>query len=167
MTALERLEGKSVLVPFCGCRLWYGGSVPAGYGVMHYEGRQQYAHRVAWQLRNGAIPAGHVVLHRCDTPACVNVDHLRLGTHQDNVNDKMEKGRWRGGAPCGDRNPMRKTPNLMAGERHGGAKLSAAQVQEIRVLYRAGATQSALGERFGVRQCHISRIVREESWQTV
>lgn len=97
-TPAQRMDDKSTLVPFSGCKLWFGASVPAGYGVMYYEGRQQYTHRVAWQLTHGAIPPGLLVLHECDTPACINAKHLFLGTDADNMADKMRKGRWKGGA---------------------------------------------------------------------
>ena len=96
-TPTQRLEERSTLVPFCGCRLWFGAGEQDGYGVIYYEGRTQNAHRVAWQLAHGAIPEGLQVLHECDTPACINVKHLFLGTAADNMADKMKKGRWKGG----------------------------------------------------------------------
>lgn len=162
---IQRLEEKSVLVPLCGCRLWVAAFVPAmGYGVMFYQGRQQYAHRVAWQLAKGPIPSGLFVLHRCDTPACVNVDHLFLGTTRDNVLDMMAKGRARMGPPSGDRNPMRLHKGLLAGARNGSAKLTAEQVEEIRAAYAGGAKQVVLARLFGVNQPHISRIVRGDAW---
>jgi HNH endonuclease len=64
-----------------------------GYGLQKFRGKTRLAHRVAWMLANGEIPDGLCVLHRCDNPPCVNVDHLFLGTHADNVADKMAKGR--------------------------------------------------------------------------
>jgi hypothetical protein len=53
------------------------------------------AHRVAWEKVHGPIPQGMQVLHRCDTPLCVNVEHLFLGTNADNQRDKASKGRVR------------------------------------------------------------------------
>ena len=55
------------------------------------------AHRIVWEAVNGPIPEGMFVCHTCDVPRCVNIDHLFLGTAQDNMNDKMSKGRWAGG----------------------------------------------------------------------
>jgi len=73
-----------------------------GYGarMTHRNGKNvsQRAHRVAWEEAYGPIPEGMCVLHRCDNPPCVNVDHLFLGTHQDNVRDMDAKGRRSRGA---------------------------------------------------------------------
>lgn len=164
LTARDRLESRSVLVPLCGCRMFFGAGTPAGYGVLHYQGRQQYAHRVAYELQHGPIPAGALVLHECDNPACINTSHLFLGTSKDNTQDMLRKGRCRAGAPTGDRNPMRVHQGLMAGEKSPAAKLTAAQVQAIRDRHAQGETQSSLAREFHVRQGHISRIIRRTAW---
>ena len=164
-TPRQRLEEKSTRVPLCGCQLWFGACVPAGYGVTHYDGRQQYAHRVAWQLEKGAIPPGILVLHTCDMPACINVNHLFLGTGADNMADKMSKGRWKGGAPTGDKNPMRIHKRISAGERNGNAKLSQRQIEEIRASYKRGITRQVdIARKFGVNQTQVSSIIRRTSW---
>lgn len=89
-------------------------------------------------------------MHRCDTPRCLNVDHLFVGTQADNVADKMAKGRHRS----------------LPGERHPMAKLSAAQVSDIRRSFAEGAQKRHLAAEFGVtRQC-IHLIVTGRSWGT-
>ena len=80
------------------CWLWHGARDPKnGYGNFGIEGghngRTEKAHRAAWLLLVGPIPDGLFVLHKCDNPPCVNPAHLFLGTHQDNMDDKIEKGR--------------------------------------------------------------------------
>jgi HNH endonuclease len=74
------------------CLVWKGAIQPNGYGSSRYLG-ERYAHRCAWIYSHGPIPKGMQVLHTCDNPPCVNVDHLFLGTGRDNVADRDEKGR--------------------------------------------------------------------------
>jgi hypothetical protein len=111
------------------------------------------AHRVCWELTNGAIPAGLVVCHRCDNPPCVNPAHLFLGTLSDNTQDSLAKGRWN------------YSPNRW-GETSPTAKLSEEQVEEIRRRYKPGVVaQWELGREYGVNQTTISKIVRGTRWK--
>ena len=78
------------------CWLWCGAVNYKGYGVIGLGTRKDgnaLSHRAAWMIYKGSIPSGMDVLHRCDTPACVNPDHLFLGTQQDNMKDRDTKGR--------------------------------------------------------------------------
>lgn len=81
-------------VPESGCWLWLGGWDKEGYGRISKEGVQTKAHRAFYEIHVGQIPAGMLVCHRCDTPSCVNPNHLFLGTNRDNVLDKVKKGRY-------------------------------------------------------------------------
>ncbi len=88
------------------CWLWTGGTRgndDLQYGTTWVDGKHESAHRYSWVLHNGEIPSGGdcrgmCVCHTCDTPLCVNPDHLFLGTHTDNMRDKIDKGR------CGNKN---------------------------------------------------------------
>ena len=127
-----------------GCWLWLAGKYPGGYGMVNLgrdaRGRQhtEYAHRVAYVLTAGDIPAGAVVMHACDTPACVNPAHLSLGSQGDNNRDMARKGRH-----CKARPWLR--------------KLSSADVAAIRASTDKGAR---LAERYGVAKSTISLIRR-------
>jgi hypothetical protein len=132
------------------CWLWTGCKV-SGYGCFRANGKASRASRVSWEIANGLIPPGMVVCHRCDNPACVNPAHLFLGSHADNVADKMRKGRGRW--------------KVHHGEQHGMHVLSESDVLEIRRLFDGEyGTQAKLARRFGVSKMQISRIVRRERW---
>jgi len=83
-----------------GCWVWTASRHRFGYGLLVKEqsttkkrGRHRTAHRLSWELHNGAIPKGLSVLHHCDNPPCVNPAHLFLGTQADNNRDMFAKGR--------------------------------------------------------------------------
>jgi len=79
--------------PNSGCWLWIGARQRYG-SIKISPTRSGRAHRVSWELEYGSIPDGLSVLHRCDTPACVNPKHLRLGTQADNMREASERQRW-------------------------------------------------------------------------
>lgn len=97
ISLLERLEASSVPEPNTGCVLWTGRINKYGYGVARdYDSRMRLAHRLSWSQHNGPIPDGMLICHKCDTRACINPDHLFLGSHADNIHDMIRKGRGRG-----------------------------------------------------------------------
>jgi hypothetical protein len=126
------------------CWLWKSTLNNKGYGMLFISKRPKYviktAHRVSWELHYGPIPDDLCVLHKCDTPACVNPEHLFLGTHKDNMVDAARK------------------------ERIGGIKLTAAQVEEIRALGEQGLLHREIAAMYGVSRNNISQIIGMRSW---
>lgn len=163
-----------------GCLIWLGYKLPSGYGTFYLGGGRSNpicttAHRVAWELKNGAIPHGLCVLHSCDNPPCVNHRHLFLGTQRDNIADARIKGRLSTGA----RHGLRKHPEAAArGARHGSvtrpervvrganigtSKLTAKDVIEIRRSWKSvGRNQLALN--YGVSETTIYLILTGKRW---
>lgn len=148
-TVAERFHDKWIGEPNSGCWLWTG-NVSEGYscmyGTLYVNGRTIRAHRVSYTLYKGEIPSGMIVMHRCDTPLCVNPDHLSIGTNADNNADMDAKGRRR--APRGEYN--------------GHAKLTADDVATIRA---SSARSVDLAGKYGVTIQNISSIRRRKSWK--
>jgi hypothetical protein len=133
------------------CLIWIGQKDPKGYGRLRLNGKLQRAHRLMYELHNGPIEHGHVVLHSCDNPSCINPKHLSVGTQLENVHDMLAKGR----------------ANKMRGERHAKSKLTAEQVREIRRRYipgKYGHGAHALAKEYGVSKPTIQAILNGESW---
>jgi hypothetical protein len=92
----KRLKAHLKIDKDSGCHLWTGHRDADGYGLTSAEGKRRVAHRVAWEVANGPIPEGMIVMHTCDNPACCNPEHLQLGTHAENTRDRIKKGRGPG-----------------------------------------------------------------------
>jgi hypothetical protein len=88
-----RFEANVIPEPMSGCHLWTGTASGFGHGRIRVNGKREAAHRVAWAIAYGSVPAGKKVLHSCDNPACVNVLHLHLGDDFDNMREMVVRGR--------------------------------------------------------------------------
>lgn len=140
-TLSERLERLSEFVPWSGCKIWLGCSCSNGYGQTRIRtggarGPKRLVHRIAWEISNGPIPDGIQVLHKCDVRSCVNVNHLFLGTNDDNAKDCQAKGRK-------------------------ANKLSA---ETVRAILADPRGYRIIGKQYGVSESSIGAIKRGKHW---
>lgn len=136
------------------CWLWTGCFFATGYGqfdfILSTKMHKVKATRFMWLLTHGSISRHLEICHDCpvgDNPACVNPNHLFLGTQYDNMQDMVAKGRSN------------------YGERNGKVKLTEAQVLEVYALRKAGWTQQSIADRFEVSWSTIHLIVIGKNWK--
>lgn len=121
-----------------GCWEWQGSLNDRGYGRFTVQRKQIFAHRHSYFLAHGLYPS-RLCLHSCDNPRCVNPDHLRDGTHQDNHDDMISRGRER----------------HRDGHEHAQAKLSKFDVLFIRLWRKRRFSLAVLSDVFGVGRTTI------------
>ena len=143
-----RFEQKIMTIPECGCWIWMGSTNSKGYPNFWHKGHSRHGNRVAWELYRGIIPAGLHVLHSCDTPSCVNPNHLFLGTNQENKNDSVKKSRHRWTAKYGDDNAQSKLTS-----------------QEVLRILSSGDPGYLLAKRFNISQQTICDIKKGRRWK--
>lgn len=127
------------------CWPWKGAKHTAGYGIITetIDGVQlrHYAHKVSYEWAHGELPEGQIVRHRCDNPPCVNPAHLLSGTHQDNMDDMVER------------------------ERHvGNRTIGPEDVVRMRERRAAGTPSGELAAEYGFSEQHVNAICRGRFW---
>jgi len=142
----ERFDSYVETRPPSDCLWWTGGAAHGGYGQFSIKGQGCGAHRYSYERHYGPFDKSLCVLHKCDNPGCVNPKHLFLGTVQDNMDDKIKKGRQPRGAT------------------HSRAKLSEENVLDIRRLGAEGVMGLELSDRFKVSSSAIYAILTRRAW---
>lgn len=137
-----RFWSKVQITDFLDCWIWTASTNHLGYGRFGVNGKNRYAHRIAWQLAYGEIPLGICVCHKCDNPICVNPGHFFLGTKHENFIDMARKGR------------------------HAN-KLTNDQVLSIRSVHKKGLSCQHLARFYQVDYSHITRIVNNQRRQHI
>lgn len=138
------------------CWVWTASKFQSGYGYFRFQGKSRHASRVSWILKTNKEPEkGVFVCHKCDNRACVNPDHLFLGTAKDNMKDCVGKGR----------NFFQTNP--FKGMRHANSKLTDQQVLGIRALIKEGNTLASVAGKFNVTRACVEDIHRRKSWKHI
>lgn len=148
-SARQRILDSSKLNLVSGCWEWQNILCPNGYGQMLILKKRKMPHRVAYEEFVGPIPNGLFVCHRCDNPACCNPEHLFLGTQQDNMDDKVSKGRQ------------------SRGSKHCRAILTELDIPKILDMLNSGMFSANVGELFGVSGAIIRDIRLGRAWRHV
>jgi len=134
------------------CWPWNGCRFTSGYGRVRTSRTSTIsAHRLAWILTNGEIPSDQIICHHCDNPPCCNPAHLFVGTHKDNVEDCIQKGRRA----------------RLIGSRHPMARLTESQVLSIRARHGAGESPRRIAVDFSVTPQMVWMISTRRSWSHV
>lgn len=159
----KRLEGETIEEKLKanyfenenGCWIWKGGKNSRGYGSINIGNRKTaQVHRIAFKLWKGELPDDLFVCHHCDEPLCINPDHLFLGTNQDNIDDKMFKGRAYTGVHLGEKNES----SILTDEK----------VKEIKkLLLQKKKYQSEIAKQFKVSKQCITDIKLEHRWKHI
>ena len=146
------------------CLEWQGAG--DRYGVMAVNGKRIKTHRLAWEIKNGKIPEGMMVLHKCDNPPCCNTEHLFIGTQKDNMQDALKKMRLKppfcptNKKARGEKNGMFIHRAKFTGSNNNNAKLDDTQRDLICSLKSEGFTADSLAEKFNISASQVLIIAR-------
>lgn len=135
------------------CWEWKAGKLKKGYGqftAAYYYGYSRLAHRFSYLIKHDELPNELMVCHTCDNPSCVNPKHLFLGTHIDNMQDCVSKGRH--------------FHSEFQGEAHWKARLTESDIIAIRADTRK---LTEIGKDYGCSKSHIGHIKRRRIWKHV
>lgn len=146
----ERILQNSQPITETGCLIWMG-TTSGGYGKIRWKGKRLFTHRAIYEDTHGELPKDLCACHTCDTPTCVNPNHIFAGTRAQNNADKTAKGRQAKGITQGKR-----------GADCHYAKLSEYQVNLIRSMH--GTNQYKIAEIFNISQSNVSKILSNKSW---
>lgn len=139
-TRVQKADGEA-------CWPWIGDRNRFGHGVFRIGAKRIAASRAAWIFANGPIPDGMFVCHHCDNPACVRLDHLFVGTHDDNMADMATKKR-----SC-------------IGEKNRHARATADDVREFRRLAASGLSYVEISKRTGFSYPLVQQAASGRCWK--
>jgi hypothetical protein len=132
-----------------GCVYWAGARDGRGYGLFRLSPKRiERAHRVALRWSGVSVEPGDIVMHACDTPACVNPEHLSVGTIANNNADRDAKGRY----------------VRLLGEAHGLARFTRAEILAIRA---SAESNKSLGLIYNCRSTTIGNIRARRTWRHI
>ena len=147
---IQRFHARTKLNEDNGCIEWNAGK-SSGYGVFRYQNKAYLAHRFSYEINKGLIPDGMFICHKCDNRLCINIDHLFIGTNEDNMKDMASKGRGRS----------------RPGETHYLATITDETVLEIRRLVSEGRLNKDIAAELNTTANIVSAIKNGRTWRHV
>jgi hypothetical protein len=142
---IERIRVKTIQSPDSDCLLWTGSIDQNGYPLITISRKTKRVHRVVYEIKNGVIPNGMAILHKCDVRNCINPLHLMIGTQLENIIDMDAKSRR----------------HILRSEDNGNAKLTKKTAIEI---YNSSLSQRALASHYKVSKTTIANIKNKRIW---
>ena len=133
------------------CWIWKGSYDSDTYGLFWLKGKTERAHRIIWGYYNGTIPSNQFVCHDCDTPSCVNINHLFLGTNSENTQDKVIKNRQ------------------SKGSNHSMASTTETELDDLfqRVLLGEIINYDQILREYGISDYKIQQIINGGGWKHI
>ncbi len=150
MTLEEKLKDGSKINEETGCIEWFKSTTKKGYGKLRHKKIIYTAHRLSYSLKFD-LPDEVWVLHSCDNPCCINVDHLFPGNNDINVKDKVKKNRQ----------------SRMLGESHPRSKLKEKDIHAIRKMRVDGVKVFEISKIYNVDLSSIYLIVNNKTWKHI
>jgi hypothetical protein len=161
------------------CWEWIGYKRPKSkYGTFYLNGGYYSSHRSSFALHNEIVPENRLICHTCDNPPCCNPKHLFAGTHMDNSNDMIMKGRSRTVEPermsaimkvksarGSTHSSVTRPDRVSKGSSHWNSALTEDDVLDMRSLFNQGATQASLCRSYGLTRFAVCDIVRRRNWR--
>lgn len=141
----------SHVIELNGCQVFTGSKDSCGYGRINRDGRLVRIHRAVWEKNNGEIPSGLVVCHSCDVRACINPEHLFIGTQAENIRDMDKKGRRK----------------ILVGSQQGSSKLREQDIPNIRSRLNSGDSCELICKDYGVSPGLIRHIKKDRIWRHI
>lgn len=151
MTIDERIDKYVMPEPNTGCWLWSGCINKNGYGILKMNNKVSLAHRIIYEHIAGKIPENLLACHHCDTPSCVNPDHIFIGTNKDNSNDRDRKKRL----------------HIKIGVINGRALFDNSQVLAIKDASKMGHKRRHIAKYFNNRFAAIDDIIYNRRWKHI
>lgn len=149
LSAREYIKSKIKIDPNTGCWIWQGSMLGKKYGAVKWKTKEWGSHRLSYTVFKGEIPEGLCVCHKCDIPACVNPEHLFLGTKSENSKDMMNKKRQRNG------------------ELINTSKLTAEIVKSIKKRLETENNCAKIAREYGVYDTTILDIKNNKRWKHI